>query len=746
MSSTTMSVRIFFTLHLLLLVLRDANLQDGISNVTVTEFDSVVLKCYDSTALNAWKFAGSLLFHNRIPQDPELSPGMTVFQNNSLLVRNVTSAHEGIYECLISGKLKFKYRLQVQVIPNLQMTINGQPTDNLTYLEEGVVIEAVCLATRLQSAAKLTWFINNHSSNSYPCMWNKPIQEANGTLTRSMIRFKPQSFTGNITCIVHHGARVTERRVDGEYFVYSKPTIKLVINGKDSHENVQIRETDYITASCWVEKAKAAMTITWLVNGEDVEIKSNITKHRSDLLYYNLTSTVVFKPSELKGNVTCNISDSEHSSATVYWTVTVSFSYCSLTEEKKVTTETYITERQAKNGFTFILKQPWMISLVGSFTVMTYITIIVVCCFRRTQACVTDSEWNHLQTNPTVSTLPNPKTNTVKRITQSELPDVPKDSPYYYKYERQERLDGTYSTILDTENEGRIFYPKDMCLINNLNMGKFYNRWLGTISSPGTATCVVATTLSDDVLQRESINWYEYVRRVLDLPSSGGLVQVLGICVENDKLYLLHKHVFCATLDARLQTPSYAAMTTSEVTRCISSILDGMELIHSYGFLHPGLSTKKILLHSSGYCKLYDFCLSKDATNVVSEMRSSMSDEDLPPESVSRKEYDKYSDVWCVAIVLWKILSSGCSPFISNPNEVNGYGILVFEAPDNLPESYKDLRNDELLKCLNVDNELRPKMKELRLSYEKIFKGTTPVRDMNANSVNDTYVPMKALT
>lgn len=96
----------------------------------------------------------------------------------------------------------------------------------------------------------------------------------------------------------------------------------MVINGKDSHENVQIRETDYITASCWVEKAKAAMTITWLVNGEDVEIKSNITKHRGDLLYYNLTSTVVFKPSELKGNVTCNISDSEHSSATVYWTVT----------------------------------------------------------------------------------------------------------------------------------------------------------------------------------------------------------------------------------------------------------------------------------------------------------------------------------------------------------------------------------------------------------------------------------------
>lgn len=30
--------------------------------------------------------------------------------------------------------------------------------------------------------------------------------------------------------------------------------------------------------------------------------------------------------------------------------------------------------------------------------------------------------------------------------------------------------------------------------------------------------------------------------------------------------------------------------------------------------------------------------------------------------------------------------------------------------------------------------------------YFQIFKGTTPVRDMNANSVNDTYVPMKALT
>lgn len=39
-------------------------------------------------------------------------------------------------------------------------------------------------------------------------------------------------------------------------------------------------------------------------------------------------------------------------------------------------------------------------------------------------------------------------------------------------------------------------------------------------------------------------------------------------------------------------------------------------------FLHPGLSTKKILLTKTGVCKLYDFCLAEDATGIILSKKS----------------------------------------------------------------------------------------------------------------------------
>lgn len=42
-------------------------------------------------------------------------------------------------------------------------------------------------------------------------------------------------------------------------------------------------------------------------------------------------------------------------------------------------------------------------------------------------------------------------------------------------------------------------------------------------------------------------------------------------------------------------------------------------------FLHPALSTKKILTTKKGICKLYDFCLAKDAPHVAKIKMSKVS-------------------------------------------------------------------------------------------------------------------------
>lgn len=119
-------------------------------------------------------------------------------------------------------------------------------------------------------------------------------------------------------------------------------------------------------------------------------------------------------------------------------------------------------------------------------------------------------------------------------------------------------------------------------------------------------------------------------------------------------------------------------------------------------FLHPGLSTKKVLVTEKGQCKLYDFFLSEDAPNKTRNIKSEVCDgkdmliwilhvciqiclnvfafvdikaewmnsyfswfqkdcsiNDLSPEALLRNEYSQASDMWCVAVVLWKLMTYG---------------------------------------------------------------------------------------
>ncbi|XP_071840489.1 uncharacterized protein [Apostichopus japonicus] len=295
------------------------------------------------------------------------------------------------------------------------------------------------------------------------------------------------------------------------------------------------------------------------------------------------------------------------------------------------------------------------------------------------------------------------------------------NSKYEYDYAT---TDGT------SDHGGRMFNESNMKLIFKLKPGLIYNRWMGRIvTREGTQKCVVMTTVREKFIRRQMLLWKLFVKNTLDLPvTKKHLVKVEGFGLMTEKVYLIQEYVECQTLESRL-TDANSTVTSSkplymtEAVGLISGILEGMNVIQSHGFLHPGLSTKKILIHKDGFCKLYDFCLDEDAVKISSLKKSKVkhSLNLFAPEVWRDNKYNKMSDVWSTAVVIWEIVSNGSHPFGGDQDGEVASNVDPTLLKDRHAIFTEHLRNNALYRCFNEDWKKRPTIQQLRESYFKVF-------------------------
>ncbi|KAJ8050788.1 Ephrin type-A receptor 10 [Holothuria leucospilota] len=335
------------------------------------------------------------------------------------------------------------------------------------------------------------------------------------------------------------------------------------------------------------------------------------------------------------------------------------------------------------------------------------------------------------------------------KLPTMDLPSLPEspNSSSYSIVSSEECI--YYSETRETSACRRVLQQEDVSLITKLASGRLFNRWMGSLETENNqAKYVVVTSITDEAKQERQFHWNDFVKRVLELPLTEYTIKIEGIYITAGNLYLVQEHIYCKTLETyqtsnRKYVHSKEGTTPlyeSEAMRLIMNILKGMEFIQSYGFLHPGLSTRKILLENQGTCKLYDFCLVADATSKVMCIKSQMdcSLNDLPLESLLRNEYTHESDVWSIAVVLWKILSSGSSPFgkfqISEIEKSQ-------EVPRTWPEQAARIRNNLLFECWNKVTKLRPTISHLKSTFEEVWK-SLPKDVATSQTTSENYVPM----
>ncbi|PIK43968.1 putative vascular endothelial growth factor receptor 1 [Apostichopus japonicus] len=552
-----------------------------------------------------------------------------------------------------------------KIPPRMSLKINEFPLNqSYVWVPQYELMVITCFAWEARPKMNLSWVINNLDR-----IYTKTnVTEGDTQIynSKSLLHYRPTQENEKISC---YGNSVTssEYHVGVSLYTYVFPQLYITLNGERTDKKY-VSAGENLAVICHADGARPTAVLSFIDRNEVVTEMTPTTNTSRRI------SFVLIKPLK-EENITCTSTqrrDSERDLKTVV-TVTVHLF-----------------------GFGYL---QWIIlSIAILLTCFLFVCIYKITIKIRASMSVnlsTDADTTlggstqlQLNTLPAEqSLLQNPLQGSLKNKQKSDLPSIPIDESNSIHSSGSES--NYYSAAEDRGTKDRIFTESEFCILLAIKVGTIYNRWMGTIRmSSDVNKCAVLTTITEGITKKKIIHWNSFVKRTLDLPTTDRLTRIEGIAVDKTNIYLVTEHSVCETLESRLTfDPSShsSPFLVLDVMKHITAIVEGIECLQSFGFLHPGLSTKKILYTKEGICKLYDFCLAEDASKIVTIKKPQ-----FPPESFFRNEYSAESDVWSTAVVIWEILSMGDSPFPVDEDIKPGQDV---KAPTlNWPQRYFQLR------------------------------------------------------
>lgn len=739
---------------------------------------SVRFDCNDTAeGVNYWKYNGENIYIN----DNIISSAVKdveIYSNYSLFIANVSIDHEGLFQCIRNAVEVTGYCLYVKVFPTLKISVIGQNSD-IVQFESNEELVVRCQAFGSRPATDLTWRVNGRLVNATE---NLKVQTFDNRTfdTDSVLRFHPQEANGTVTC---SDSQQQVQEVKITYFKFASPKrVSLLFDREDVVKSVAVYYGKSYNVSCVARAARPPVTLTLIIDNVTLSPSDvyAFTVPRDDnpaILTYDSWIEMEYKPTEGNHTFTC-LSSGEEPQQERRTSITVHV----LAYEESF-------EDTSDKGLRIL---PLISSALVVIILLILSTISCLLWRRKVRSAerprnfgVIVARLDEQSLTRKASIIASPKTpkseGSVKESaftyefgippqvqhqteTKAEhqnppklkLPDVPYVEGSNSKYENPCVTEGVYySDLKDEVAVGRLFHRQEMCLILSLKAGKVHNRWMGSIAATNDMTkCVFVSTVTEHILRTREIQWDVYVKRILELPKSNSLTNTEGICIDGAQLYLVQEHFTCVPLNSHIQSnrreagdgTSYTTFISSDIRKWVVDILKGMEIVHSYGLLHPGLSTKKILLTNDNVLKLYDFCLSDDAQRKVLLLKDKMncSLNQLAPEALLRNEYTVTSDVWSIAVVIWELLTA-TAPFPEDSQVVLNRSGSLFHG--SWPSKYADLRNNYVFDCWRQDCTIRPTMRQLRFSFDEDDESSerNVLTEGSEPGMADQYVPMKAI-
>eukprot|EP00731_Ephydatia_muelleri_P032302 Em0023g809a len=245
------------------------------------------------------------------------------------------------------------------------------------------------------------------------------------------------------------------------------------------------------------------------------------------------------------------------------------------------------------------------------------------------------------------------------------------------------------------------FPRSNLKLENFIDRGEFGEVFQGTatdILGPGTGPIPVAVkTLRKGAVIEEQKKFLAEAALMGNF-NHPNIVKVLGVCVENDPVYIIMELMPGGDLlhflrDARVEHGS-PLLTVKELIQIGLDVAQGCRYLQQAHFIHRDLAARNCLVSSKGsdrVVKIGDFGLAKDLYS--SDYYQVEGQRKLPvrwmaPEALLQGKFNMESDVWSFGVLMWEIMTFGNQPYPALNNQevlqfVTAEGRL--EKPDNCP-------------------------------------------------------------
>ncbi|XP_071852438.1 uncharacterized protein [Apostichopus japonicus] len=184
-----------------------------------------------------WKFQDRVLTFDGLLVRSPLSESLHLLQNRSLYIQPISLLNIGKYECIKNGETLLTYSLDVEVPPNLSMTVDGHSyhdSGDTLYIPYNKTIPVSCYATGGRPAVNISITVDNEEIS--PSDINTTTNAIlNGTTfdRRIMFPLLTAEETGNLSCHSSGLSYYSEQRLEVSYSTYDESTTQPTISRLD---------------------------------------------------------------------------------------------------------------------------------------------------------------------------------------------------------------------------------------------------------------------------------------------------------------------------------------------------------------------------------------------------------------------------------------------------------------------------------------------------------------------------------
>jgi len=160
------------------------------------------------------------------------------------------------------------------------------------------------------------------------------------------------------------------------------------------------------------------------------------------------------------------------------------------------------------------------------------------------------------------------------------------------------------------------------------------------------------------------------------------------------------------------------------IMNLVRGIAAGMLHLHSENIIHRDLAARNILIGRGFQIKITDFGLSRPTSEPSGNENKTKSNSGplkwMAPESILKRVYNVYTDMWSFGVLLWEIVTKN-EPYVGYDAVQAAIEVTKAESPLRLkvPNTAPILLQEIIPRCFELVPEKRPDFKTLSIRVQQ---------------------------